>query len=103
METVLRIIEWFINLFRPLSSVDVNRILTERAAQKREQLNWSTSIVDLLKVLDMNWSIESRRRLASALGYEGHYTGTAEQNIWLHGKVLEILQRNGGKIPDEFM
>ena len=80
-------------------SVDVEKVLTERAAQKKEKLDWRRSIVDLMKVLDLDSSLSARKELAKELGYTGDLNGSAEMNIWLHKQVMQKLAANGGKVP----
>ena len=82
-------------------SVDVEKVLSERAAQKQEKLDWRKSIVDLMKVLDLDSSLTARKQLASELGYKGELNGSAEMNIWLHKQVMQKLAANGGKVPAE--
>jgi hypothetical protein len=79
-------------------SIDVGKVLSERAAQK---LDWRKSIVDLMKVLDLDSSLTARKQLAQELGYKGDLNGSAEMNIWLHQQVMEKLAANGGKVPAE--
>jgi hypothetical protein len=81
--------------------VDVEKVLTERAAQKKEKLDWRRSIVDLMKVLDLDSSLTARKELARELGYKGELNGSAEMNIWLHKQVMQKLAANGGKVPAE--
>ena len=82
-------------------NVDVEKVLTERAAQKNEKLDWRKSIVDLMKVLDLDSSLTARKELAKELGYTGQLNGSAEMNIWLHKQVMQKLAANGGKVPAE--
>ena len=80
--------------------VDVERNLTEIAAQKgNPDLNYKTSIVDLMKLLGMDSSLDNRQELATELGYTGAKDGSAEMNIWLHKEVMRQLAVNGGKVP----
>ena len=81
--------------------VDVDAVLAEAAAQKGEQLNYKTSIVDLMKLLDLDSSLENRKELATELGYTGDKDGSAEMNIWLHKAVMTKLEQNGGKVSAE--
>ena len=66
-------------------------IIAEKAAAKGQQLNWKTSIVDLMKVLDLDPSLENRKSLAHEFGYTGDTGDSATMNIWLHKKVMENL------------
>ena len=85
----------------PLSQVDVVAKL-EILSETNPGLNWKTSIVDLLKLLDIDSSYAHRKELAEEVGIEG-YEGTAEQNILLHKTVLKKLAQNGGNIPSELL
>lgn len=79
--------------------VDVEEVLEGLAAKSGEKLNWRTSIVDLMKLLDMDASLGERKELAQELGYKGELNGSAEMNIWLHKAVMQGLAKNGGKVP----
>ena len=80
--------------------VDVEEVLTNIAASKgNPDLNWRTSIVDLMKLLDMDSSLDNRKELATELGYAGAKDGSADMNIWLHKEVMRQLAANGGKVP----
>ena len=81
--------------------VDVDAILAQAAAEKGEQLNYKTSIVDLMKLLDLDSSLDNRKELATELGYTGDKDGSAEMNIWLHKAVMQKLEENGGKVSAE--
>jgi hypothetical protein len=81
--------------------VDVDAILAQVAAEKGEQLNYKSSIVDLMKLLDLDSSLDNRKELATELGYTGDKDGSAEMNIWLHKAVMTKLEENGGKVSAE--
>ena len=81
--------------------VDVDAVLAEAAAEKGQQLNYKTSIVDLMKLLDLDSSLDNRKELATELGYTGDKDGSAEMNIWLHKAVMTKLEENGGKVSAE--
>jgi hypothetical protein len=81
--------------------VDVDAILAQAAAEKGEQLNYKSSIVDLMKLLDLDSSLDNRKDLATELGYPGDKDGSAEMNIWLHKAVMQKLEENGGKVSAE--
>ncbi|AMO24409.1 DUF3597 domain-containing protein [Ramlibacter solisilvae] len=81
--------------------VDVEAVLNEIAAQNSQKLNWRTSIVDLMKLLDLDSSFKARKDLATELGYTGALDGSAEMNTWLHRQVMTKLAQNGGKVPAE--
>jgi hypothetical protein len=78
--------------------VDVDAVLADAAAKKGEKLNYQSSIVDLMKLLDLDSSLANRQELATELGYTGAKDGSAEMNIWLHKRVMEELEKNGGKV-----
>ena len=78
--------------------VDVDAILAQAASEKGEQLNYKSSIVDLMKLLDLDSSLDNRKELATELGYTGDKDGSAEMNIWLHKAVMKKLEENGGKV-----
>lgn len=81
-------------------TVDVEQVLTSLAASKgNPDLNYLTSIVDLLKLLDIDSSLQNRKELATELGYTGEKDGSAEMNIWLHKEVMRQLATHGGKVP----
>jgi hypothetical protein len=79
--------------------VDVEAVLTALAAQKGGGGNWRTSIVDLLKMLDLDSSLDARKELAEELGVNAGPHGSAEQNIALQKAVWRELEKNGGKVP----
>ncbi|HET7730045.1 MAG TPA: DUF3597 domain-containing protein [Usitatibacter sp.] len=82
-----------------LSDVDVEAVLVKLAATKGGGGNWRTSIVDLLKMLDLDSSLEARKELAQELGVNAGAHGSAEQNIALQKAVWRELAKNGGKVP----
>ncbi|MCQ8241601.1 DUF3597 family protein [Rhizosaccharibacter radicis] len=84
-----------------IQSVDVGEVLSKLAAQKNQSLNWQSSIVDLLKLLDLDSSLEARKSLGQELGVHAGADGSAEQNIALHRAVMQKLAANGGKVPDD--
>lgn len=67
-----------------------------------DRLNWRTSIVDLMKLLGIDSDYDARKALAQELG-RADYSGTAEDNVWLHRQVMGELARNGGRVPAEFV
>ena len=85
----------------PPQSVDVAAIVDKAAAAKGEKLEWRTSIVDLMKALDIDSSLTARKELAHELGYSGDTNDSATMNIWLHKQVMAKLAANGGKLPPE--
>jgi hypothetical protein len=84
----------------PAEPVDIDVVLDALAAEKAEPLNWRTSIVDLLKVLDIDSSLDARRDLARDMGCIEAADDTAAMNAWLHRQVMDTLAQNGGKVPD---
>jgi len=83
------------------TTVDVAPILDKAVAAKGEKLEWRTSIVDLMKALDIDSSFTARKELAKELGYTGDSNDSASMNIWLHKQVMTKLAANGGKLPPE--
>lgn len=84
----------------PAQPVDVEQVLTGIAQRKgNPNLNWRTSIVDLMKLLDLDSSLDNRKELATELGYSGAKDGAAEMNIWLHKAVMLQLEKSGGTVP----
>ncbi|ALK96173.1 hypothetical protein AB595_22045 [Massilia sp. WF1] len=79
--------------------VDVEEVLTNMQKQSGQQLNWRTSIVDLLKLLNLDSSLQARKDLAAELHYTGDTNDSASMNIWLHKQVMTKLAQNGGKVP----
>lgn len=85
---------------QPQAQVDVEQVLIGIASSKgNPDLNWRTSIVDLMKLLDMDSSLANRKELATELGYTGEKDGSAEMNLWLHKEVMRQLATHGGKVP----
>jgi hypothetical protein len=85
----------------PATEVDVAAVLNGLAGQRTQKLNWRKSIVDLMKLLDMDSSFAARKRLAKELNYTGNMNHSASMNVWLHKQVMTKLAENGGKVPDE--
>lgn len=80
-------------------SVDVEAVLNDLASKNPQKLNWRTSIVDLMKLLDLDSSLHARQQLADELHYTGDKNDSASMNIWLHKQVIKKLEENGGKVP----
>jgi hypothetical protein len=80
-------------------TVDVAAVLEQMAADNGQKLNWRTSIVDLMKLVGMDSSLENRKELARELGYTGDTGDSAAMNIWLHKRVMKELAAHGGKVP----
>jgi hypothetical protein len=85
----------------PAQNVDVAAIVDQAVAAKKEKLEWRTSIVDLMKALDIDSSLAARKELAKELGYTGDTNDSASMNVWLHKQVMAKLAANGGKLPPE--
>ena len=85
----------------PMGSVDVAEIVDKAAAATGEKLAWRTSIVDLMKALNIDSSLTARKELAHELGYTGDTNDSATMNIWLHKQVMAKLAANGGKLPPD--
>src|SRR5207253_5026728 len=83
------------------ATVDVAPILDQAVEAKGEKLEWRTSIVDLMKALDIDSSFAARKELAKELGYTGDSNDSASMNIWLHKQVMAKLAANGGKLPPD--
>ena len=85
----------------PADSVDVAAILTDLAGKAGQKLDWRHSIVDLMKLLNLDSSLAARKELAGELKYTGDTDDSASMNVWLHKQVMQKLAANGGKVPDE--
>ncbi len=89
---------------RPVAVVDVVAQLEQRATANPQKLNWRTSIVDLLKLLDIDSSFAARKELATELGCPADLMGdSARMNIWLHKTVLARIAENGGNVPKDLL
>jgi len=89
---------------KPVAVVDVVAELEKRAAANPQKLNWRTSIVDLLKLLDIDSSLSERKDLAKELGCPPELMGdSAKMNMWLHKTVLARIAANGGNVPKELL
>ncbi|RYY95095.1 MAG: DUF3597 domain-containing protein [Comamonadaceae bacterium] len=85
-------------------AVDVTALLEQKAAANGQKLNWRTSIVDLLKLLDIDSSLQARKELATELGCPPDLMAdSAKMNMWLHKAVMQKLAANGGKVPAELL
>jgi hypothetical protein len=85
----------------PPQSVDVAAILDKAVVAHHEKLEWRTSIVDMMKALDIDSSLAARKELAKELGYTGDTNDSASMNVWLHKQMMAQLAANGGKLPPE--
>jgi hypothetical protein len=83
------------------TNVDVAAVLDALAKQKKQKLDWRKSIVDLMKLLDLDSSAATRKHLADELHYQGDKKKSAAMNIWLHKQVMIKLAENCGKVPDD--
>lgn len=83
----------------PMAQVDVEALLNDMAQKNPQKLNWKTSIVDLMKLLDLDSSLGERKELAKELGYTQDTGDSAAMNIWLHRQVMNKLAANGGTVP----
>ena len=81
------------------TAVDIEQVLDGLAAKNPQKLNWRNSIVDLMKLVGMDSTLQERKELADELGYSGDKSDSATMNMWLHKQVLKKLQENGGKVP----
>jgi hypothetical protein len=88
---------------KPGTPVDVNAILTNLAAHSKEHFDWKVSIVDLMKLLNLDSSLTARRALADELHYTGDKNDTATMNMWLHKQVMQKLADNGGQVPADLL
>ena len=83
----------------PAQPVDVDAVLSDLASKNPQPLNYKTSIVDLMKLLDLDSSLQSRTELAKELKFTGDTNDSASMNVWLHKEVMQKLEENGGKVP----
>lgn len=83
----------------PISRADVEAQIAAIEAKRGVKYNWNQSIVDLMKLLDLDSSLAARKELAQELGYKGALDGSAEMNVWLHKQVMTKLAEGGGKVP----
>ena len=85
-------------------TVDVTAVLEQKAAANSQKLNWRTSIVDLLKLLDIDSSLQARKELATELGCPAELMAdSAQMNLWLHKTVLAQIAANGGNVPQNLL
>jgi hypothetical protein len=87
----------------PKVQVDVAAVLTKLAEQNKEKLDWRKSIVDLMKLLNLDSSLGARKQLAQELHYTGDLSDSASMNVWLHKQVMQKLAENGGKVPADLL
>ena len=85
---------------KPITIAEVEAMISKVAAGQKEKFDWQRSIVDLMKLLNLDSSLHAREELAKELGYTGKLDGSAEMNVWLHKQVMTKLAESGGKVPD---
>jgi Domain of unknown function (DUF3597) len=85
---------------KPVTQEQVQDMIGKLAAAQREKYDWKVSIVDLMKLLNLDSSLTARKQLAQELGYKGELNGSAEMNIWLHKQVMTKLAEGGGVVPE---
>ena len=83
----------------PAAPVDVAAVLDALAKKNKQKLNWRKSIVDLMKLLDLDSSQTARKKLAEELHYSGDTKDSAKMYVWLHKQVMIKLAAKGGKVP----
>src|SRR5215510_10468835 len=87
---------------KPMTREEVEAMIQKKADETgRSNYNWKQSIVDLMKLLDLDSSLNARKQLAQELGYKGKLDGSAEMNIWLHKEVMAQMMENGGVVPEK--
>ena len=86
-----------------LSAVDLVALMESKAVAAGQKLNWRTSIVDLMKLLNLDSSLAARKELATELGYTGDMNDSATMNIWLHKQVMKKVAENGGTVPADLL
>jgi len=92
---------WWSQAAPAQNAPDIESSLEARAATHGERLNWRTSIVDLMKLVGIDPSLDNRKALARELGYTGDTGDSAAMNIWLHRQVMRELAAKGGRVPAE--
>jgi Domain of unknown function (DUF3597) len=85
---------------QPMSRVEVEAMIAKIPGAQSSEYNWKQSIVDLMKLLKLDSSLNARKQLAQELGYTGALDGSAEMNVWLHRQVMTKLAEGGGKVPE---
>lgn len=87
----------------PAEAFDVGSYLNGLSGETKEKLDWTVSIVDLMKLVGMDSSLSSRKELAKELGYGEDTADSAKMNIWLHKQVMQQIAKHGGKLPDKLV
>jgi 3-oxoacyl-ACP reductase-like protein len=85
----------------PLADVDVGAVMDQLVSESGQNLNWRVSIVDSMKALGIDSSLEHRKQLAQELKFSGDMNDSASMNIWLHKQLMAALAANGGKLPPD--
>ena len=85
---------------KAMTQADVEGMIRKIADAQSEKLDWQRSIVDLMKLLQLDSSFSARKQLAQELGYKGSLDGSAEMNVWLHKEVMTKLAESGGVVPE---
>lgn len=88
---------------KPLGNVDVAAVMDQLASKSGQTLNWRHSIVDMLKLLQVDSSLDHRKALAAELNYTGDTNNSAAMNAWLHKQLMQKLAQNGGKLPPDLL
>jgi hypothetical protein len=87
----------------PAEPFDVGSYLNGLSSENKEKLDWTVSIVDLMKLVGMDSSLSARKELAKELGYGEDTADSAKMNIWLHKQVMQQIAQHGGKLPDKLV
>jgi hypothetical protein len=85
---------------KPMTRAELDTMIQKLADAEREKYDWKHSIVDLMKLLKLDSSLNARKQLAQELGYKGALDGSSDMNIWLHQQVMTKVAESGGKVPD---
>jgi 3-oxoacyl-ACP reductase-like protein len=83
--------------------VDIAPILDAAVKKNGQKLDWKHSIVDLMKALDLDSSLDARKELATELNYTGDMGDSAKMNMWLHKALMKKLSENGGQVPADLL
>ncbi|HTI19132.1 MAG TPA: DUF3597 domain-containing protein [Trinickia sp.] len=86
-----------------LADVDVEAVMDKLVGESGQTLNWRVSIVDMMKALGIDSSLEHRKALAHELKYGGDTNDSATMNVWLHKELMQALAAHGGKLPPELL
>lgn len=88
----------FTSEYAPTAPINIEAVLEKKSAELGIELNWRQSVVDLMKALEIDSSLGSRKKLAQKLGYTGSLNGDYDMNVWLRREIIKTLQR-GGRLP----